>query len=616
MWAAIIASSRKRGSFVQSLIKFFKERVLNDSGVIEAESCLETQLDNLIEGASLVITPNGYKESKLYSIIPEDGSGDFAVTRSGVTATRINSDGLVELVPNNFILRSADLQQATWAKQNTTIVSSTYLAPNGSLTAYELVGNNGVNYLYNTANATNIVTNSFTPNNQIHTISFYLKYKGLNRIRLLNGSTTNVNQYNHIEVDLNLGIITDANYGSIAYGGFIEDAGDGWYRVGFITTLNIALSNIRFAIGLGDSVKTVADGVDGVYIWGPQLVLGTEQKSYIPTLTRNNYPRIDYSNGTCPNILIESTRTNLIPSSNVLGALNSVTRTLNYGISPEGIQNSFLIELGGATTNGVNLGVTHDVISTTYTISFWAKAAPDTTSLQIQLSIAPFDGSAAQLTNIITTYEWQRYFVTFTAVGIGSNSRIRNGQAVEGKKIEFYGFQLEVGANATSLIPTVGASIARGAENYLLQGDDVIPLVGQQEGTILIKGRQLNRGILFRLTNTGSITVDRISFFCNGIDGDTNITFSKNNTTNTLSNVGGAVIEKNVIIRYSQSQITIFVNGNLITTYNYPAPLDFSQPLNRVQFGSISESATGTFELIALWGTQLTDTECINLTTL
>lgn len=55
---------------------------------------------SLLDTASLVITPNGTKTSKLYSIVPSDGSGDMTVTRA-TTATRVNSAGLIESVASN-----------------------------------------------------------------------------------------------------------------------------------------------------------------------------------------------------------------------------------------------------------------------------------------------------------------------------------------------------------------------------------------------------------------------------------------------------------------------------------------------------------------------------------
>jgi hypothetical protein len=57
---------------------------------------------SLLSQASLVVTPNAYKEGKLYSVIPSDGSGDFTFTRA-TTATRVNSAGLVCHIVSSLI---------------------------------------------------------------------------------------------------------------------------------------------------------------------------------------------------------------------------------------------------------------------------------------------------------------------------------------------------------------------------------------------------------------------------------------------------------------------------------------------------------------------------------
>jgi hypothetical protein len=59
-------------------------------------------MSNLLEQASLVMIPSGYKEDVVYSEIPLDGSGDLQFTRSS-NGTRVNSAGLVEVVPWNLV---------------------------------------------------------------------------------------------------------------------------------------------------------------------------------------------------------------------------------------------------------------------------------------------------------------------------------------------------------------------------------------------------------------------------------------------------------------------------------------------------------------------------------
>ena len=91
-------------SYFGIAIKSFKTRILADSGTYEAESILEDKLQeitpDLFDSASLVITPNGVKTSKLYSIKPNDGTGDLSVTRA-TTATRVNESGNIVDVPAN-----------------------------------------------------------------------------------------------------------------------------------------------------------------------------------------------------------------------------------------------------------------------------------------------------------------------------------------------------------------------------------------------------------------------------------------------------------------------------------------------------------------------------------
>ena len=91
-------------SYFSIAIKSFKTRILADGGTYEGESILEDRLQeitpNLFDSASLVITPNGVKTSKLYSIKPNDGTGDLSVVRN-TSATRIDENSNIVNVPAN-----------------------------------------------------------------------------------------------------------------------------------------------------------------------------------------------------------------------------------------------------------------------------------------------------------------------------------------------------------------------------------------------------------------------------------------------------------------------------------------------------------------------------------
>jgi hypothetical protein len=56
---------------------------------------------NAYDNASLIVTPNGYKASKIYSLKPTDGSGDSSFTRAS-NKLRRNSSEKYELLSNNI----------------------------------------------------------------------------------------------------------------------------------------------------------------------------------------------------------------------------------------------------------------------------------------------------------------------------------------------------------------------------------------------------------------------------------------------------------------------------------------------------------------------------------
>ena len=97
-------------------------------------------MSDLLNKASLVVIPSGYKEDTVYSVVPSDGSGDLSFTRAS-NGTRINSAGLVEDCPWNLIENSQTF--ASWSKiqiGNTVTVTDNFTtAPDGTQTAAKVV---------------------------------------------------------------------------------------------------------------------------------------------------------------------------------------------------------------------------------------------------------------------------------------------------------------------------------------------------------------------------------------------------------------------------------------------------------------------------------------------
>jgi hypothetical protein len=507
------------GAKIKNLIEAFKTRVLNTQGQFEAESCLNTQLtqlDNqsLLDSASLVVTPNGYKENLLYSVVPNNTTGDMSVTRA-TTATRVNELGQIEVVPYNLFTRSEEFENSFWVKQRTSITQNTIMAPNGTMTADNLIATSGVTYAYIGPNGVNVVSNSFIARN-VCTVSFYLKYNGLNRIRVMYGATSNMSGGFFVEVDLQLGIITNS---ALVTNPFIESVGDGWYRVGFSALITVSATNNRFGVGLGDSVKTVANGVDGVYIWGGQLVDGSSPRNYFQTTNGFNVPRIDYSNGSCPSILVEPQSTNQIRNNSMVGAVVGTPGTLptNWNEQLNGLTREVV---GLGVENGVNYidfrfsGTASDIFarigleastqivaipSQTWTISSYVKIISQPLPIPVanltvlgRTSAGALVGGGGFGQAITPTTTLQRFAVTGT---LSSNVTIARAQpfitftTTTGQAYDFtvrVGMpQMEQQSVATSIIPTSLGIVTRNAD--VITNTNASTLIGQTEGSVYVE---------------------------------------------------------------------------------------------------------------------------------
>jgi hypothetical protein len=236
---------------------------------------------SLFDDASLVLTPNGYKASKLYSIKPTSGLGDMTVVRA-TTATRVDSAGLIQSVAinvprldytgggcpsilveparTNSVLYSEQFDNAYWLKTNITITANATTAPDGTFTADKLTITTtlGIHQI----NRLSVVASSQCA------MSIYAKADGVNTLTILDGTGNNGSVFN-------LSTVTVTNIGTGV--GTIVSVGDGWYRcITIVTTTG-------FRLYCPNSSSSAGDGTSGIYIWGAQLEAGANATSYIPT---------------------------------------------------------------------------------------------------------------------------------------------------------------------------------------------------------------------------------------------------------------------------------------------------------------------------------------------
>jgi hypothetical protein len=211
----------------------------------------------------------------------------------GSTATRVNRDGLIEIVGvdepridftdntkghlllepqrRNDIPYSEDFSQGYWVKDDVTLESASITDPSGSTGAYLIRGNTN-------SSRHHIQANSDTTTDSI--IGVFAKKKELRYLQL--ASANSGNQYANF--DLEAGVV--GAVGSDFSNAKIENYGNGWYRLS--VKANSQNQDVYISLVSSGSAGwleswSMDNATDGLYLWGAQHEEGSYATSYIPT---------------------------------------------------------------------------------------------------------------------------------------------------------------------------------------------------------------------------------------------------------------------------------------------------------------------------------------------
>jgi hypothetical protein len=574
------------------------------------------------DDSSLFVAPNGYKTSVLFAQKPMDANGQLAFTRSNDTATRVGPDGLIEKVRTNLLLQSNSFD-TTWANNNTTETGGQSDKDGGSTA-----------WLIDSSSAFGSVNQGFSAVSGVFTFSVYAK-AGTNNWMLLRmlGSTSARAWFN-----LSSGVLGTIDGPAIA--SKIEPVGGGYYKC----SISGNMTSFGQVLIYPTNADTVVGAVGNIYIQNAQLEQGSIATDYIPTTTTAvsvgpvaNVPRLDYLNSSCPRLLLEPQRTNVLQQSEYLSSSyftkNGTSVSTNQTVSPEGVQNaSELTEDTSTGTHEITRSITN-VVSTSYSISVFAKA---NTRNWIRLSSADggfvyFNlstgekGTETNATGKIVPFSngWYRCEITFTASGTNGSATIRIAESDgvisytgESKSVYLYGFQYETGSYSTSYIPSYGAASTRGADACSKQNiAGTLPtaypftLFAEFEVTPAIEGQALTFSNIASPTeyfsidhNTGFYRISRPSG---------TISLVQSTTPATLGT-------HKICAVFTSTTIKLFVDGVLESSgANAQA---FNASINDILIGQLrSVSDTGNRNSVKqsiVFKSALSDAEVIELTTL
>ena len=543
-------------------------------------------MSDLLNQASLVMVPSGYKEDTVYSVVPSDGSGDLAFTRAS-NGTRVNSAGLVEVCPWNFVEQSSNL--SSWTTAGVTITT-------------------GITDAFGTTNAVTMGLISSGSNTD-----YIVKYS--NAMALPTGTQINYSVY--LKGSGTIGVIIERSVsGDYFYNQQAVTLSSTWTRYDFAYTIGVGVNANGISFYVSNLTGTTATSVD---ICFPQVNYGSTAKPYFPTTDRLNVPRLTYQNGGggCPSLLLEKQSTNLVTYSeqfdNADWGKYQCSVSTNQTTSPDGTQNADKLTLSG--NSGTYTGLVYRTTTPAANSIYMKNDSIGSGKFYIQVDGVGnakwnSDGTLNSVSGGTATNGenmgngWFRFAYVVTS-GAYINCGIVDGTT--GDSIFIWGAQVEAGSYPTSYIPTTSSSATRVADACSKTG--ISSLIGQTEGAFFI-----DVDLKSRLSYTYFLINNTTSNYIGVQFSTTNIQLEVLNAAvvqSIISLSNSATGRFKIAGAYANNDFVLYINGTQVGT-------DTSGSVPATNQVDLYYNATNTIQYneVVFFKTRLTNAELASLTTL
>lgn len=320
----------------------------------------------------------------------------------------------------------------------------------------------------------------------------------------------------------------------------------------------------------------------------------------------SNVPRLDYTNSSCPKLLLEKQSTNYFTNSApmVTTGWTSTGVTLTAGqADPAGGTGALRVQMAAGSSSMYRI---FGYAAVSYARSAYMKA---NTAQSVRFE-DPFTGNGV-VANLTT--QWQRFsFAEVVAIGMGMQFTNANDNAAKDFFLAFP--QIEESTYATSFIPTTSSAVTRLADTASKTG--VSSLVGGTEGTMFVEGFQNSPVTCVPFQLSDGTNNNRVQIEISSVGAPLCVASSGGATQAVI--VGSSKLvgtNRKIAITFKANEFKLYENGQLIGTDTSGA---IPVSLSAIYLGSESGSVyTGfTYKQILDFKTVLTEAQCKELTAL